>query len=158
MTVSRRKIILYSETDTQLIAKRIGQLLLPGDVILLRGGIGAGKSFFARSLIQSLLDIPEEVPSPTFTLVQTYTTKVGEIWHVDLYRLRTLREVDELGLFEAFKSAITLVEWPELLSQVVPSSSLYLDFKVRKDDFIRELTLYSKSADWSKRLKQQDDA
>ena len=153
----RRKIILYSEKDTQLIAKRIGQLLLPGDVILLRGGIGAGKSFFARSLIQSLQDIPEEVPSPTFTLVQTYATTVGEIWHVDLYRLCSFSEVDELGLFEAFKSAITLVEWPELLSQVVPSSSLYLDFKVQKGNFIRELSLSSKSANWSQRLEEHND-
>ncbi|MAT88617.1 MAG: tRNA (adenosine(37)-N6)-threonylcarbamoyltransferase complex ATPase subunit type 1 TsaE [Aestuariivita sp.] len=151
------KISLYSETDTQLIAKRIGQLLLPGDVVLLRGEIGAGKSFFARSLIQSLQDIPENVPSPTFTLVQTYITKVGEIWHVDLYRLHTSSELDELGLFEAFESAITLVEWPEILLQVVPSTSLYLDFKVQKDDVVRELSLSSRSADWSKRLEQEDD-
>ena len=154
----RHKISLYSETDTQRLATRIGQLLVPGDVILLRGEIGAGKSFFARALIQSLQDIPEEVPSPTFTLIQTYTTKIGEIWHADLYRLNASSEIDELGLLAAFESAITLVEWPEILSKAAPSSALYLDFKVRYDGLTRDLSLSSKSADWSKRLEQQDDA
>ena len=118
MTGYWHKISLYSETDTQHLAKRVGQLLVPGDVIFLRGEIGAGKSFFARALIQSLQDIPEDVPSPTFTLVQTYITKIGEIWHADLYRLTASSEIDELGLLEAFESAITLVEWPEILSQI----------------------------------------
>ncbi|MDG1936751.1 MAG: tRNA (adenosine(37)-N6)-threonylcarbamoyltransferase complex ATPase subunit type 1 TsaE [Paracoccaceae bacterium] len=156
MTGYWHKISLYSETDTQHLAKRVGQLLVPGDVILLRGEIGAGKSFFARALIQSLQDIPEDVPSPTFTLVQTYITKIGEIWHADLYRLTASSEIDELGLLEAFESAIALVEWPEILSQVSPPSSLYLDFEVQQDGLTRDLSLSSKSADWSKRLEQQD--
>ena len=156
MTGYWHKISLYSETDTQHLAKRVGQLLVPGDVIFLRGEIGAGKSFFARALIQSLQDIPEDVPSPTFTLVQTYITKIGEIWHADLYRLTASSEIDELGLLEAFESAIALVEWPEILSQVSPPSSLYLDFEVQQDGLTRELSLSSKSADWSKRLEQQD--
>ena len=156
MTGYWHKISLYSEIDTQHLAKRVGQLLVPGDVILLRGEIGAGKSFFARALIQSLQDIPEDVPSPTFTLVQTYITKIGEIWHADLYRLTASSEIDELGLLDAFESAITLVEWPEILSQVSPPSSLYLDFVVQQDGLTRELSLSSKSADWSKRLEQQD--
>jgi tRNA threonylcarbamoyl adenosine modification protein YjeE len=154
----RHKISLYSEIDTKCLARRIGQLLVPGDVIFLRGEIGAGKSFFARALIQSLQDMPEDVPSPTFTLVQTYITKIGEIWHADLYRLTASSEIDELGLLEAFESAIALVEWPEILSKVAPPSSLYLDFKVQRDGLTRELSLSSKFADWSKRLGQQDDA
>ena len=154
----RHKISLYSEIDTKCLARRIGQLLVPGGVIFLRGEIGAGKSFFARALIQSLQDMPEDVPSPTFTLVQTYITKIGEIWHADLYRLNTSSEIDELGLLEAFESAVTLVEWPEILSKVAPPSSLYLDFKVQRDGLTRELSLSSKFADWSKRLGQQDDA
>lgn len=152
----RHIISLYSETDTQRLAKRIGRLLMPGDVILLSGEIGTGKSFFARALIQSLQDMPEDVPSPTFTLVQTYITKIGEIWHADLYRLTASYEIDELGLLEAFESVITLVEWPEILSQVAPPSSLYLDFKVQRDSLTRDLCLSSKSADWSKRLGKQD--
>ena len=93
----RHKISLYSEIDTKCLARRIGQLLVPGDVIFLRGEIGAGKSFFARALIQSLQDMPEDVPSPTFTLVQTYITKIGEIWHADLYRLNTSSGLMNLG-------------------------------------------------------------
>ena len=152
-----QKISLFSEADTQRLAKRIGQLLMPGDVILLRGEIGSGKSFFVRALIQSLQDMPEDVPSPTFTLIQTYITKIGEIWHADLYRLTAPCEIDELGLLDAFETAITLVEWPEILSLVAPSSSLYLDFKVQQDGLIRDLSLSSKSSNWSNRLGQQND-
>ena len=61
-------------------------MLKPGDTVLLEGDIGAGKTHIARQLIQSLQDRPEDVPSPTFTLIQTYDTRAGEIWHADLYR------------------------------------------------------------------------
>lgn len=158
MTGYQQQISLYSEADTQLLAKRLGQVLVTGDVVLLSGEIGAGKSFFARAIIQSLQDTPEDVPSPTFTLVQTYITNIGEIWHADLYRLNASSEIDELGLLEAFETAITLVEWPEFLSETAPSSSLYLEFKVRQDGLKRDLTLSSKSVDWSKRLEHLDDA
>ena len=73
--------------ETKTLATEIKEYLQNGDVILLKGEIGAGKSHFARSLIQSAMDKVEEVPSPTFTLIQTYDTKIGSIWHADLYRL-----------------------------------------------------------------------
>jgi tRNA threonylcarbamoyladenosine biosynthesis protein TsaE len=154
----QQQISLYSEADTQLLAKRLGQLLVTGDVVLLSGEIGAGKSFFARAMIQSLQDIPEDVPSPTFTLVQTYITNIGEIWHADLYRMNASSEIDELGLLEAFETAITLVEWPEILGKVAPSSTLSLEFKVQQDGLTRDLTLSSRSADWAKRLEHLDGA
>ena len=97
---------LSHEDETKEFARFLGQVLNAGDVLLLKGDIGAGKSFFARSLIQSLQDTPEDVPSPTFTLVQTYQTRIGEVWHSDLYRLQSIYEVEELGLWEAFESAI----------------------------------------------------
>ena len=75
---------MKGEQDTADLARKLGQHLEVGDVILLVGEIGAGKSFFARSLIQSVQQIVEDVPSPTFTLIQTYSTKLGEIWHADL--------------------------------------------------------------------------
>jgi tRNA threonylcarbamoyladenosine biosynthesis protein TsaE len=80
-----------SEAHMQAFAAALGKSLRCGDILLLEGHIGAGKSFFARSLIQSVQDIPEEVPSPTFTLVQTYDTQIGEIWHADLYRLTRIK-------------------------------------------------------------------
>ena len=101
------------ETTADL-ARMLAPNLTAGDTILLRGDVGAGKTHFARALIQSLLAMPEDVPSPTFTLVQTYETADGtEIWHSDLYRLTHPEEVDELGLTDAFETAICLVECAE---------------------------------------------
>ncbi|CAG0911585.1 unnamed protein product [Cyprideis torosa] len=104
-----------------------------GDVILLSGGIGAGKTHFARALIQSLQDVPEDVPSPTFTLIQQYETPAGPIWHSDLYRLGHPDEVIELGLFEAFETAICLIEWPDRLGNDAPPDALHLHFSTPKD-------------------------
>ena len=89
----------------------------------------AGKTHFARNLIQSLMAEPEDVPSPTFTLVQAYDTPSGEIWHCDLYRLSAAEEVDELGLTEAFDTAICLVEWPDKLGPLAPRGALTLTFE-----------------------------
>ena len=68
------------------------------DIILLNGGVGAGKSYFCRALIQSVLQYDEDILSPTFTLVQQYDTEIGELWHADLYRLSDPTEVIELLL------------------------------------------------------------
>lgn len=101
--------------------------LRPGDCVLLEGPIGAGKSLFARALIQTRLGRAEDVPSPTFTLVQTYEADV-EIWHADLYRLSHPDEVFELGLDAAFDSAICLIEWPDRLGRFAPAGALRLVF------------------------------
>lgn len=119
---------LPSPVATAQLAIAIGATLLPGDCILLSGEIGSGKTHFARSLIQSLLVRPEDVPSPTFTLVQVYDTTRGEIWHTDLYRITGPGEIEELGLAEAFADAITLVEWPDKLGTSAPPGALGIEF------------------------------
>ena len=87
--------------------------------------MGAGKTHFARALIQSLLAMPEDVPSPTFTLVQVYNAASGaEIWHADLYRLSDPSETEELGLTEAMEQAICLIEWPDRLAALRPQDAL----------------------------------
>lgn len=110
---------------------RLGQWfaarLQAGDCVLLEGPIGAGKSHFARALIQARLGRAEDVPSPTFTLVQTYLADV-EIWHADLYRLTHPNDVMELGLETAFDTAICLIEWPDRLGAHAPAGSLRLKF------------------------------
>ena len=98
-----------------------------GDCLLLEGQIGAGKSHFARAFIQARLGRAEDVPSPTFTLVQSYQADV-EIWHADLYRLSHPDEVLELGLEEAFDSAICLIEWPDRLGSLLPKGAMRLRF------------------------------
>jgi tRNA threonylcarbamoyladenosine biosynthesis protein TsaE len=110
---------------------RLGQWfatrLQAGDCLLLEGQIGAGKSHFARAFIQARLGRAEDVPSPTFTLVQSYQADV-EIWHADLYRLSHPDEVLELGLDEAFDSAICLIEWPDRLGSLLPKGAMRLRF------------------------------
>ena len=132
---------------------RIGARLEAGVVLLLEGPIGAGKTHFARSLIQSRMEYPEDVPSPTFTLVQMYETDACEIWHADLYRLSTPDEVVELGLTEAFDTAICLVEWPDRLGALTPTGALRLAFTQGKDEDEREVALCWTDRKWAKRLE-----
>jgi tRNA threonylcarbamoyladenosine biosynthesis protein TsaE len=124
MTSKQRSITVRSPDETADLATALGANLTAGDCILLSGDIGAGKSHFARHLILSRLTEPEDIPSPTFTLVQTYEIPGGEIWHADLYRLTSLDEIEELGLVDAFETAICLVEWPENLGDFAPKNAL----------------------------------
>lgn len=140
---------LDSSDETSRFAQQIGALLRAGDVLLLIGGIGAGKTHFARSLIQSLQDPPEDVPSPTFTLVQEYDTQRGPVWHADLYRLTSPDECIELGLTEAFETAICLIEWPDRLADLVPDTALSLAFSNGSNDESRVVTLSWTDPRWS---------
>ena len=151
--LSTCQITLSSPAETEALARRMGPVLAPGDVLLLSGGIGAGKTHFARALIQSLQDIPEDVPSPTFTLVQTYDTRAGELWHSDLYRLSHPDEVIELGLAEAFETAISLVEWPDRLGDMAPRHALHLRFSLGEEEGLRRLDLSWEAGPWADRLK-----
>ena len=128
MSEFSHKLSLSSPDQTADLAKAIAPCLRVGDVLLLDGPVGAGKTHFARCLIQSLQDQPEDVPSPTFTLVQTYDSRAGEIWHSDLYRLSDVSEIEELGLIDAFRDAICLVEWPDRLGMLAPDTALHLQF------------------------------
>ncbi|SFN33411.1 tRNA threonylcarbamoyladenosine biosynthesis protein TsaE [Thioclava dalianensis] len=121
------------------VADRVG----PGDVLLLAGPIGAGKTHFARALIQHRLakvGLFEDVPSPTFTLVQTYQADC-EIWHADLYRLTDPDELFELGLDGAFDTALCLIEWPDRLGSETPENAALLQFQSSEDGLARQLEL-----------------
>lgn len=140
MSITLPNLLLDTPSATTEIASRIGACLIAGDTLLLHGDIGAGKSYFARALIQSLQDRPEDVPSPTFTLVQTYETQLGEVWHADLYRLSDPGEAEELGLTDAFSSAICLIEWPDRLASLAPKGALSLHFQYTDNDTQRDLS------------------
>lgn len=120
------ELMLPTEAATAALGVRLAGLVRPGDCILLEGPIGAGKSHLARSLIRARLGTMEDVPSPTFTLVQVYDAGPMEIWHADLYRLTHPDEVWELGLDEAFDRAVVLVEWPDRLGAHLPPDALHL--------------------------------
>ncbi len=153
MPAAPLSLSLADPDATAAFARRMGDLLGPGDTVLLEGDVGTGKTHFARALIQSLLDVPEDVPSPTFTLVQTYETQKGEIWHADLYRLTSVLEIEELGLTDAFDSAICLVEWPDRLGRLAPKNALTLSLLAGPGPDARRLTASWEQPDWGIRLK-----
>lgn len=123
------RLSLPGPDDTAAAATRLAPHLRAGDCVLLTGTLGSGKTHFARALIQKRLsesNLWEDVPSPTYTLVQTYDDGKCEIWHADLYRLTDPNEVIELGLDDAFQSAITLIEWPDRLAELAPANALLI--------------------------------
>ena len=126
-------------------SERLGSWLAPrlraGDCLLLEGPIGAGKSHLARAIIRARLGRIEEVPSPSFTLVQSYEAADVEIWHADLYRLSHPDEALELGLDEAFHRAITLIEWPERLGSAAPPDAIRLRLSMAGEGREVQLTL-----------------
>lgn len=146
---------LPSEAATAALADWFAARLRPGDTILLSGEIGAGKTFFCRRLIQSRLAAvgrQEDVPSPTFTIVQIYDLGDTELWHCDLYRLTSADETVELGLSEAFESAICLVEWPDRLGDLAPSHALSLSLSHGPNDDARLALLTATDDRWRTRL------
>ncbi|WP_227421715.1 tRNA (adenosine(37)-N6)-threonylcarbamoyltransferase complex ATPase subunit type 1 TsaE [Pacificispira spongiicola] len=128
MTVTELSIDLPDPAATDRLGAAIGHALRMGDVVALHGDLGAGKSALSRAAIRARLgDLEAEVPSPTFTLIQTYETYDLEIWHVDLYRLDSSADAFELGLDEAFAMAACLIEWPERLGGDLPADALRID-------------------------------
>ncbi len=111
-------------------AKELARKIEAPICIALWGDMGAGKTTFTKAFIRTLLDDDKaDIPSPTFTLVQIYSTDKGEVWHSDLYRLNDPEETIELGLLEAFQKAICIIEWPDRLGNLLPAKriDIYLD-------------------------------
>lgn len=154
MTTRHQQVQSASPEETNEIARAFARGLGPGDTVLLEGPIGAGKSHFTRAAILSLLSQPEDVPSPTYTLVQTYVTPRAEIWHADLYRLSDPTECHELGLFAAFEDGICFVEWPDRLGADAPRNAMRLKIASHTDDDSRILTFSWSDARWDMRFKE----
>lgn len=127
MTVTAR---LEDEAATMRLGQAIARVLRAGDAVLLSGTLGAGKSTLARALIRALTNVDEEVPSPTFTLVQSYQAAAFTIAHFDLYRLHGADEVFELGLDEALDEGAALIEWPQRLEGRLPHNRLDIEIEI----------------------------
>jgi tRNA threonylcarbamoyl adenosine modification protein YjeE len=124
-----RTVDLADEAATAALAEDVAAALLPGDLVALSGGLGAGKTTFARALLRALAGDPAlEVPSPTYTLVQTYGTGRLAVAHFDFYRLAAAEELDEIGFDEALREGAVLVEWPERATARLPSERLDIAF------------------------------
>jgi tRNA threonylcarbamoyladenosine biosynthesis protein TsaE len=103
-------------------------------VICLKGDLGVGKTQFAKFFIQALNNTEVEVSSPTFNLVQIYESRVGDIWHFDLYRLTKAEEIYEIGLQQALDYGISLIEWPQIAQDLLPKSCLEINLSFNKDN------------------------
>jgi len=136
---------------TSDLARALAPLLKPGDVIALRGGLGAGKTTFSRALIEALLGHATDVPSPTYTLVQTYDGPDFPIYHLDLYRLEHPDEVLELGWDET-QTGLALIEWPDRAGAHLPTWRLDLTIEIAGNG--RKAVLEPHGEDWQTRLHE----
>jgi tRNA threonylcarbamoyl adenosine modification protein YjeE len=129
------------------LAKKIAAETRIGDVIGLKGTLGAGKSFFARHFINALSEKSVEVLSPTFNLVYSYETKKGEVFHFDLYRLKSADELENIGFFEALQNGICLIEWPEIAADFLKKNYIEIEIKTIAGDNeeAREILLKGKN-------------
>ncbi|UTW55225.1 tRNA (adenosine(37)-N6)-threonylcarbamoyltransferase complex ATPase subunit type 1 TsaE [Kordiimonas sp. SCSIO 12610] len=126
---------LSGQSDTEKFGEWLSSLLRVGDVVTFTGDLGAGKTTLVRALIRKLFLEPNlEVPSPTFTLLQTYAAPNGpEVCHADLYRLNDEEELYELGFEDMRENGIFLVEWPEKLPQDWQEEALHILLKIIPD-------------------------
>lgn len=127
-----------SEEQTFQIAADFARTLKVGDVIALHGTLGVGKTAFTRGVIQSLTNA-SEVPSPTFTLLQTYDTPMFALYHFDMYRLKSPDEAYEIGIEDAFADGVSFIEWPEKIGYVLPKK--HIDVTIEIKDGYRLITI-----------------
>lgn len=147
--MSERVLQLGDLQSAAGFARRLAARLRPGDTVLLSGDLGAGKTTIARTVIETLTG-ESDIPSPTYTLVQTYETAAGaSLAHADLYRVETPDELDELGLEDLFEEAIVLVEWPERLAEK-PDDRLEIDLSMEPEGGRR--AILTGHGSWERRI------
>ena len=122
--------IISSEKELDTIANIIAPLLGAGDVVALNGTLGVGKTTFVRALVKCLIGKKIDVPSPTFTLLQTYDTPRFTLYHFDFYRLKSPEEAYEIGIEDAFSDGVSLIEWPDKLGKLLPKNHKTISFEI----------------------------
>lgn len=151
--------MLSDETATESFADAMARMVKPGDLLALSGDLGAGKTTFARAFIRVFCHASDmEVPSPTFTLVQTYSAPDGTVvFHSDLYRLKGPDEIEDLGLEDEREDAVLLVEWPDRMPADWWQGALKIELEhhVGGPESGRRLVVTSESLDWQRRLTNQ---
>lgn len=148
------KIEIENQAQTERLAQQIAALARQGDVLALHGDLGVGKSVFSRAFIRALTSPDEEVPSPTFTLVQIYDSEQGEIYHFDMYRLEQPDDALELGIEEAFNDGISLIEWPSKLGTYLPWDCLHITINNTGQSETARSLEFSSQGTWLSRLKE----
>ena len=143
---------LADEAATAALAGALATVARPGDVLALVGDLGSGKTTFARAFIHAS-GVGDEVPSPTFTLVQMYDGDAGPIHHFDLFRLTVAAETEELDMDEAFATGISLIEWPDRMGARLPVDRLEIAFSMAADPMARHARITA-HGDWRGRLDE----
>lgn len=140
-------IIAKNEKETGLEAQKLAKNLKKGDVLCIFGELGAGKTVFSREIVRFLIKNPsEEVPSPTFTLVQSYEAPDFLVFHYDLYRLEDPEEVFELGWEDSLASGVCLIEWPERAGSLIPKRRIEVHIEpVENQPEARKITIKDNS-------------
>lgn len=152
-------IFLPDLAATTALGIVLARVLRPSDVVALEGDLGSGKTALARAIVQAMLGPEEEVPSPTFTLVQTYDMPSGEtIWHFDLYRLDRSDDVFELGFEESLTEGIVLIEWPQRLGAYLPVRRLVVGLSLAGADEARLACLDGVGGGWRYLLDEVEQA
>lgn len=128
-----KQYISHNESETLSIAAEFAKTLKPSDVIALHGTLGVGKTAFTRGVIQSLTHATE-VPSPTFTLLQIYDTPHFDLYHFDMYRLKSPEEAYEIGIEDAFAYGVSFIEWPDKIAPLLPKKHIDITFEM-KDEY-----------------------
>ena len=128
-----KQYISKNEKETMQIAAQLAKKVKLGTVCLLYGTLGAGKSAFCRGFIQSLCPDVQDVPSPTFTILQTYEAEGFDIYHFDMYRLKREEEAFEIGIDDAFFEGVSLIEWPEKINSLLPKNSIKITILIQED-------------------------
>jgi tRNA threonylcarbamoyl adenosine modification protein YjeE len=138
-----QKILINNKLEMIALATKIANESKVGDVIGISGTLGAGKSFFAKSFINALSERWQEVLSPTFNLVYSYDTLKGEVFHFDLYRLKSAVELENIGFFDSLQNGISLIEWPEIAREFLVKNYLEINIKTvdSESEEAREVTL-----------------
>ena len=129
------------EDSFKKLGVKLADYVNAGVVFSLSGNLGVGKTTLARAIISQSCNVNTDIPSPTYNLVQSYESNSNvELWHVDLYRLNSLQEVLEIGIEEALIDNCCIIEWPELIEQIIPSHSIniQLDFLDRISDSLSD--------------------
>lgn len=143
---------LKTEHDTKELGNFIANNLEKGDVILLNGDLGSGKTSLTKYIINALTNQPTEVTSPTFNIMQPYETPNFTVFHYDLYRLKNSSELEEIGIEEQFSQGVSIIEWPEIADGFIPDDNLLLielSFTEKKD----RLANISGTGHWIKQIK-----
>ncbi|MGB7861507.1 MAG: tRNA (adenosine(37)-N6)-threonylcarbamoyltransferase complex ATPase subunit type 1 TsaE [Acidimicrobiia bacterium] len=142
------EVLCPEPADTQALGGRLASILRPGDVVVLAGGLGSGKTLFTGGIAAGL-GVEETVLSPSFVLVRQYQSGFMPLVHVDVYRLGSLNEFEDLDVFELSRDGVLVIEWGDAVDSLMPSDHLRVEFHVGPTDD-RTLRLTT-AGDWSSR-------